>query len=139
MAAFSQVDEAKFACLIAHEGQVDKCGEPYHLHPFAVADMVEGEERKAVAYLHDVVEDTETTLEQLADMGFSANIVEAVDAITRRDGEEYMDYITRVKVNPIATDVKVADLKHNMNPNRRGATRRMLERYASALAELTRR
>ncbi len=130
------LDKAREICMERHAGQVDKAGEPYYLHPFAVADAVDGEEAKAVAYLHDVVEDTDATPEWLAAQGFPANVVEAVDCITRRDGEPYGDYIARVARNGLARAVKMADLKHNLDPSRRGATDSMRERYAKALAML---
>ena len=127
---------ARAICLEKHAGQVDKGGEPYYLHPFAVADAVDGELAKTVAYLHDVVEDTDATLEWLEGQGFSAEVVEAVDAITRREDEEYFDYIERVGRNEVASAVKAADLKHNLDPSRKGATPQMRERYERALSML---
>ncbi len=128
----SMLDEARRVCHQKHEGQTDKCGEPYYLHPFAVADMLTDETEKTVAYLHDVVEDTDTSLTELEQLGFSREVVDAVDAITRRAGEDYFDYIRRIKENKIARAVKLADLAHNTDPSRTGATPAMLERYAKA-------
>ena len=134
--ACSMLDKAQAICTERHAGQVDKAGEPYYLHPFAVAEAVDGEYAKTVAYLHDIVEDTDATFEWLASQGFPVEVVEAVDAITRREGETYGDYIARVGRNRLARAVKIADLKHNLDPSRRGATEAMRGRYSEALAEL---
>ena len=107
------IEKAKHVCVKAHSGQFDKGGSPYYQHPFAVADMCETEDEKIVAYLHDVVEDTNITLHDLHNFGFSGKIVSAVNAITKRKGEEYRDYLYRVKTNDIARVVKLADLRHN--------------------------
>ena len=130
------VEKARLLCKEKHLGQVDKEGKPYYLHPFAVARAVEGEEAKAVAYLHDVVEDTDTTLDDLRLYGFTPEVVEAVGAITREEGEDYFDYIERVRGNELARVVKLADLAHNTDPSRRGATEQMRARYERAKAML---
>ncbi len=101
----------------AHKNQVDKGGEPYYLHPIYVALTVQGETEKIVALLHDIVEDTDITLEDLRREGFSEQVIEAVDAITHR-GEDYDEYIKKVKSNPTATKVKIADIHHNMDITR---------------------
>ena len=103
---------------MAHRGQKDKAGKPYILHPVNVAKRVKGKERKIVALLHDIVEDTEISLDKLEKMGFGDEIVEAVKAITKTKGEEYADYLKRVKNNDIAKDVKLADLAHNSDLSR---------------------
>lgn len=100
---------------IAHLGQ--KYGnEPYIFHPVRVANRLDESDETgiAVAYLHDVVEDTRFTLDDLR-KGFSDEIVDAVDAITRRKGEKYFDYIRRLSSNPIAKRVKIADLQENLS------------------------
>jgi len=100
----------------AHAGQ--KYGdEPYIHHPVRVADRIghSDEIGVAVAFLHDVVEDTEYTLEDLRRNGFQDEILEAVDAITRRKNEKYFDYIRRLSENPIAKRVKIADLQENLS------------------------
>lgn len=102
----------------AHKGQTDKAGADYIDHPIAVANQMETDTEKAVAYLHDVVEDTDITLNQLSTYGFSLEILDAVDAITRREQEQYRDYIERVKENAIALKVKLADLRHNSDITR---------------------
>lgn len=102
----------------AHKGQKDKGGRAYILHPVIVALKVKGFKCKTVALLHDVVEDTPITLEALHKRGFSDDIVNAVDAITKRKNEPYEAYLSRVKNNNIAREVKKADLKHNSNLKR---------------------
>lgn len=102
----------------AHKGQNDKGGKPYIKHPIYVANHVDGDTAKAVAYLHDVVEDTKYTLEDLRRAGFSHEIVEAVDILTKKDGMSYEKYIEKVAENSIATMVKVADLQHNSQLDR---------------------
>ncbi|MGI6635101.1 MAG: HD domain-containing protein [Christensenellales bacterium] len=110
----SDVERARSLALELHVGQVDKAGAPYYLHPFAVADKVGSDAEKTVAYLHDTVEDGVYTIGK-ARQDFGDEVADALDAITRRKGEPYMDYIDRVKQNPIARAVKVADLSENMN------------------------
>lgn len=102
----------------AHKGQKDKAGKAYILHPVCVAMHTKGVKRKTVALLHDVVEDTETTINDLQQLGFNKEIVEAVQAITKKNGERYADYLKRVKANKIAKDVKLADLEHNSDLSR---------------------
>ena len=119
----------------AHRGQSDKCKEPYILHPLAVMTAMDTHEEKIVAVLHDVVEDTDLTLVKLViDMGgVSSKIINAIDAITKRDNETYFEYIHRVKENPLATKVKLADLKHNSLLERQfEKSGRLIERYLKA-------
>lgn len=102
----------------AHLGQVDKAGEDYIKHPEKVASFLKTDEEKAVAYLHDVIEDTELTLEDLYEYGFSKEILEAVDVITKKRGEDYQSYLNSVKKNKLARAVKLADLRHNSDLTR---------------------
>ncbi len=124
----------------AHEGQVDKGGNDYILHPLAVASMVDTEEEKIVALLHDVVEDTTYTLKDLQKLGCSNTVIQAIEAITRKDGEPYYTYLDRVKQNPLAKVVKNADLKHNSdlsritNPTKKDKDR--VKRYSSYMKYL---
>jgi hypothetical protein len=97
----------------AHEGQTDKEGQPYILHPLRVMAAVEGIEAQIVAVLHDVVEDTAVTLEDLRAAGFSAAILEAVACVTHAKEQPYADYVIRCKANPIAKQVKLGDLQDN--------------------------
>jgi len=86
-----------------------------------VADRVVGPEATAVAYLHDTLEDTYLTDTDLLEAGFSEEVVEAVRALTRKDGETYFDFILRVQLNPLAVKVKVADLEDNMSDLHEGS------------------
>ena len=105
-------------CFEAHKEQVDKGGMPYVFHPFHLAEQMKSEEATVVALLHDLVEDTNYTVEDLANMGFDKSIVDAVAIMTHEDGVEYMDYVQKIKNNPIAKEVKLADLKHNADLTR---------------------
>jgi (p)ppGpp synthase/HD superfamily hydrolase len=102
----------------AHEGQVDKQGLPYILHPLRVMDAVEGLEAKVVAVLHDVVEDTDVTMDDLEAAGFSRAVLDAMRRVTHADGEPYADYVIRCKADPIAVRVKLADLADNTRLSR---------------------
>ena len=132
---------AKRIALTAHEGQVDKARIPYWHHPAFVADHVSNPEAKVVAWLHDVVEDSEWTLEDLFAEGIWSEVIEGVDAITKRTGESYESYLDRVKANPLALAVKLADLTHNMdlsriaNPTEKDFAR--IEKYRWALKYLS--
>ena len=103
---------------IANDGQVDKGGSPYIGHPLRVMNNVETIEEKIVAVLHDAVEDSDLTLEDLKTAGFSEVIVEAIDAITKREGENRKDYLQRVMNNDLALKVKIADMTDNMDISR---------------------
>ena len=98
---------------IAHEGQVDKAGVAYINHPRTVASMCESEEGKIVGWLHDVVEDTDVTFEELREKGFSDVVIEALRCVTKEEGYEISEYYTKIKNTPIAREVKLADLTHN--------------------------
>ena len=102
----------------AHKEQVDKTGLPYIFHPFHLAEQMETEETVCAALLHDVVEDTDMTLEQLAEYGFGDAIIEALRLLTHDDDVPYMDYVREIKNNPIAKAVKLADLRHNSDMTR---------------------
>jgi (p)ppGpp synthase/HD superfamily hydrolase len=99
----------------AHTGQVDKAGEPYILHPLRVMLAVNTPAERITAALHDVVEDTSITLEDLSQEGFTDEVVEAVRALTKTEGESRLDAAKRAAVNPVAKVVKLADLSDNMN------------------------
>lgn len=108
----------------AHEKQVDKAGAPYILHPMRVALHCKTEEEKVVALLHDVLEDSPMTLEDLKSEGFNEEILEALKCLTKIKGEDYRDFIQRIVLNPLATRVKIQDLKDKYGyiPFRRKAT-----------------
>ena len=101
----------------AHHGQVDKTGVPYIFHPLHLAEQMEEEISCCAALLHDTVEDTEITLEALA-ADFPPEVVEAVGLLTHEEGTDYYDYVRRIRSNPIAKKVKLADLNHNMDATR---------------------
>ena len=100
-----------------HAGQKDKAGLPYVEHPRAVAARVESEEEKIVALLHDTVEDTDATIDEIREM-FGSTIADAVALLTHDNSVPYMEYVAKVKENPIARAVKLADLTHNMDLSR---------------------
>jgi (p)ppGpp synthase/HD superfamily hydrolase len=102
----------------AHRGQKDRYGAPYLLHPLRVMARVETVLERIVAVLHDVVEDTDWTLDRLRQEGFGPEVIEALDSLTKRTGEDYMDFVRRSARNPLARRVKLADLEDNMDLRR---------------------
>jgi len=124
----------------AHKGQVDKAGVDYIQHPIAVAHMLLTDEEKAVAYLHDTLEDTEYTAQDLLDAGINDDVVTAVVIITKKQGQEYFEYLSAVKSNVLARAVKIADLTHNMDLSRLQIVTEedilRIEKYRKALAFL---
>ena len=120
----------------AHKEQYDKGGVPYIFHPYHIAEQLEDEYDICVALLHDVVEDTEVTLEYLENSGFPEEIVSAVGLLTKIKGEDYMEYVRRVKTNDIAKRVKLLDLAHNSDPTRlvdgKDKGYAQIEKYAKA-------
>ncbi len=105
----------------AHRGQVDKTGRPYILHPIRLMLNVSSPTEMLAALLHDTVEDSDVTLDMLRREGFPAEVIEAVRCLTHEEGESYEDYVLRAKNNPIARNVKRADLEDNMNLTRLNA------------------
>lgn len=105
-------------CFAAHKEQVDKAGVPYVFHPFHLAEQMKDENTTCVALLHDVIEDTEYTFEDISVMGFKTEIVDALKLLTHKDDVLYMDYVRNIKSNPIAKAVKLADLNHNSDLSR---------------------
>ena len=103
----------------AHAGQKDRAGAPYILHPIRLMIQMDSENVMMAAVLHDVVENSVWTLDDLRKEGFSNEVLNAVDSLTHRDkeGEDYWDYIQRVKSDPIAIKVKLTDLEDNLNPD----------------------
>ena len=101
-----------------HAGKVDKAGAPYILHPLRVMLKMATSEERMAAVLHDVVEDSDTTLDDLRNEGFSDAVVDAVDAVTIRTGESYDDFVRRAALNPIGRRVKLADLEDNSDLSR---------------------
>lgn len=105
-------------CFDSHKDQTDKTGLPYVFHPFHLAEQMDDEISTVCALLHDVVEDTDTTLQDLANMGFPSEVIQVLTLLTHEDTVEYMDYVREIANNPIATKVKIADLKHNSDLSR---------------------
>lgn len=103
---------------IAHMGQVDKGGMPYIFHPLHLAEQMDTEVEICVALLHDLLEDTDYTPQDLRILGFSDEIVDAIKYLTRGKAETYREYILLLKKDKIARKVKIADLKHNMDLSR---------------------
>ena len=102
----------------AHKNQLDKSGIPYVYHPFHLAEQMDDEYSVCVALLHDVVEDTEMTIDDLTEQGFPREVTEALLLMTHDDSVPYMDYIKKIKTNSLATKVKLADLEHNSDLTR---------------------
>ena len=110
--------KALAVCFEAHKSQVDKSGLPYVFHPFHLAEQMKDEMTTIVALLHDVIEDTSITVKELRDMGFPAEAIAAIQIMTHDKSIPYMDYVARIKKNPIAREVKLADLRHNSDLTR---------------------
>jgi (p)ppGpp synthase/HD superfamily hydrolase len=124
----------------AHAGQVDKAGAPYVLHPLRMMLRMSDNQARMVAVLHDVIEDTPWSLEQLREQGFADSVLTAVDALTRRQGETYEAFILRAASDPIARLVKIADLEDNSDLSRFASPsdkdRSRIEKYQRALQVL---
>lgn len=112
------LNKAKQIAKNAHKNQFDKAGKPYIEHPLRVMSSLTTIEEKIVGVLHDTVEDSDLTLETLTHLGFPSHIVNAIDAITKHQGENYENYLKRVTANPLALRVKIADMRDNMDINR---------------------
>ena len=135
------VEKAIGIALKAHQNQVDKYGRPYVMHPIRVMTRFRNPVLQQIAILHDVVEDSAWTCRQLRAQKFSAEIIEAIDALTRRQGEPYDSLIDRAALNPLALQVKLADLEDNMDIRRmKDITQQdgeRLNRYREAHAKLS--
>jgi (p)ppGpp synthase/HD superfamily hydrolase len=123
----------------AHHGKLDKGGTPYIYHPIHLAEQMDTEAETIAALLHDVVEDTDTTIADLKREGFPPDAVEAVSILTHDEDISYAEYIESVATNPIALKVKLADLAHNSNEERINIAglddddiERLREKYATA-------
>ena len=102
----------------AHKDQVDKSGLPYFHHPLHLAEQMDDEDSTVVALLHDVVEDTEYTLNDIKGMGFGDAVLEALRLLTHDPSVPYLEYVRAISENPIASKVKIADLEHNSDTTR---------------------
>lgn len=125
----------------AHQGQLDKGGVPYVFHPWHLAEQMDDELSTIVSLLHDVVEDTDWTVEQLAAEGFSTEVLEILRLLTHPKGQPYMEYVAGLQHNPVAVKIKLADLRHNSDFTRLSAITadqqaRLERKYAPAFALL---
>lgn len=136
MPVMPTLEDAIALAMEAHRGQRDKSGEPYVLHVLRVMLRLDTEAERTVAALHDVVEDTGRTLDDLRSLGYSEEVVTAVACVTKREGEAYEDFVERAASDPIARRVKLADLEDNMDLRRLTAVRPKdadrLDRYVRA-------
>lgn len=122
--------------LKAHAGQADLDGNPVILHPLTVGLAGKTPEEQCAGFLHDVVEDTAYTFDNLMEMGVPADIVEALRLLTHNDGEDYLDYVRRIASsgNGLAIAVKLNDLHHNLERGRRMGYQRLVDKHEAALA-----
>jgi (p)ppGpp synthase/HD superfamily hydrolase len=126
----------------AHHGQIDKAGTPYVFHPFHLAEQMTDEISTCVALLHDIVEDTGKTFDELAQGGIALEVIEILRLLTHDESVPYLDYVRQIKDsgNQAAIAVKLADLRHNSDLTRfdivDGKARRRAEKYAAAIVLL---
>ncbi len=137
----ADIEDAIALAVQAHRGQKDRAGAPYILHPLRMMFRVETDAEKMAAVLHDVVEDTDRTLDDLRAEGFPEDVVAAVDHLTRRESESYEEFVRRAAAHPVARRVKIADLEDNMDVRRTGTVTEKdverLTRYHRAWRSLT--
>jgi phosphonatase-like hydrolase len=134
------LEEAIALAAQAHRGQVEKAGQPYILHPLRVMLRFRSEPEQIVGVLHDLIEDTNHTLSELRHIGYTEEIIQAIDALSKKSGESYVEFIERVAANPLAKRVKLADLEDNMDIRRLSEIterdQERLRRYQSAWRHL---
>lgn len=111
----SNLEQAIQIATKAHLGQVDKSGQPYILHPLRLMLRVHTDAERIVAILHDVVEDSDISIEVLKTLGFSNEIINAINCLSKRSNEDYSDFIQRILENPLATKIKIEDIKDNLD------------------------
>ena len=138
----NQLEKAISLALRVHAGQTDRYGHPYILHPLHVMLQMDTEQEMTAAVLHDVIEDSELTLDDLQEEGFSEPVLEAVRLMTHeKESVSYEEYVRNLKPNPIARKIKLADLQHNMDISRMDKVRERdldrLEKYRRAWELLT--
>ena len=129
-------------CFAAHKEQTDKSGLPYVFHPFHLAEQMKDEDTTITALLHDVAEDTDVSLEDIAGMGFSQKVMEALALLTHDEAVPYMEYVKAIGKNPVARKVKLADLRHNSRLDAEQINEKALARvkkYAEAIRLLEER
>ena len=137
----ADLEEAIRIAVEAHRGQKDRAGEPYILHPLRMMLRVQTDAERMAAVLHDVVEDSAWTLDDLRDRGFPAEVLEAVARLTRRPDESYDAMVERAAAHPVARRVKLADLEDNLDLRRLAEVgerdRERLDRYLRAWRRLS--
>jgi (p)ppGpp synthase/HD superfamily hydrolase len=125
----------------AHRGQYDKSGLPYITHPLHVAESMETEDECVVALLHDVLEDTDCTVEDLINIGITNRQLAALKLLCHDDSVSYLEYVQAIRVDPIAIKVKLADLQHNSDLSRLSVVTpqdiERAEKYKKAIQILT--
>ena len=128
-------------CFEAHKNQVDKAGMPYVFHPFHLAEQMDDEISTVCALLHDVVEDTHYTFNDLIDLGFPNEVIEVLTLLTHDPAVPYESYVKKIATNPIAKKVKLADLKHNSDATRltevNSYVKSLHAKYKKAIEELS--
>ena len=133
------LEDAIALAIEAHRGQKEKAGQPYILHVLRVMFQLETEQEQVAGVLHDLVEDTSYTLDDLRRLGYPDPVVTAVDCLTRREDESYEEFVERAGAHPIARRVKLADLEDNMDIRRLPeVTERDLERLNRYIRARTR-
>jgi (p)ppGpp synthase/HD superfamily hydrolase len=130
------LEDAIALAVEAHRGQKEKAGQPYILHVLRVMFRLDTEQEQMAGVLHDLVEDTPYTLDDLRRLGYPESVVVAIDCLTRRKDESYEEFVERASAHPIARRVKLADLEDNMDIRRLSAVterdRERLNRYIRA-------
>ncbi len=134
----SMLERAIVIAAEAHAGQVDKVGAPYVLHPLRMMLRATSTDERIVAVLHDVIEDCPGwTFDRLRDEGFADHIIEALQSVTKREGEDYETFVRRAAANPIGRSIKLADLHDNSDLSRIAAPSerdfRRIEKYRQAI------
>ncbi len=135
------LEDAINLAIQAHKGHVDKTGQPYIMHVLRVMFRMESERDMIIGVLHDLIEDTPYTVEDLRKMGYPEDILEALDSLSKRENEAYEEYISRVMKNPAAVPIKKADLDDHMDIHRfpylTEKDIKRLRRYMKAMLKLT--
>ena len=137
----SNLDQAICIATKAHSGQTDKAGKPYILHPLRLMFQFDTETEMIAAVLHDVIEDSDITCDDLMSAGFSDEVISAIDCLSKRKNENYDRFILRVSENDLARKVKIEDIKDNLDLTRLSQITekdlRRIEKYHRALQTLT--
>src|ERR1700722_11730123 len=134
------LEQAIAIALLNHSGRTDKGGNPYILHPLRVMMHMDTIEEQIIAVLHDVIEDTDITIDYLVNSGFPASILRAIDLLTKKQNQSYPAYILAIRESPITIKVKLADLKDNLDQTRlkeiTNADRLRIRKYKQAIKTL---